>query len=49
MFSLAINLIFVPKVIKIYLRVKMFVAFMLEISFICLSVSVELKFKFEFE
>ena len=30
MFSLAINLIFVPKVIKIYLRVRMVVAFMLE-------------------
>ena len=48
MLSLAFNLIFVPRVIKIYLRVKMYVAFMLEHSFICLSVSVEFKFGFEF-
>ena len=48
MFSIAFNLIFVPIVVKKFLRFNFVDAFMLVHYFICLSVRVEFKFKFEF-
>ena len=48
MFSLAFNQNFVPLVIKFFLRFNFVDAFMLVHYFICLSVRVEFKFKFEF-
>ena len=49
MFSLAFNQNFVPLVFKFFfLRFNFVDAFMLVHYFICLSVRVEFKFKFEF-
>ena len=48
MFSLAFNQNFVPLVIKIFPRLNFVDAFILVHYFICLSVRVEFKFKFEF-
>ena len=49
MFRLAFNLIFVPLVIKIFLRFNFVVAFMLVHCFICLSARAEFKLEFEFK